>query len=171
MKSVYLTFLTTMAMVTSLHASPRLGIATTVSDTVACVTFGGAPVPPGTYVFFVFFSPPRVVDGVVGSPVKGSCNSAGPQEGQAYGARMRYGVGQKDELSVCVDDPTARVQYVDGEFVVMTKDTVNPLRFESCTSHEGVHLSAWRGNRKTWDGYWYLGYDVEPSCPDEEGKD
>ncbi len=43
--------------------------------------------------------------------------------------------------------------------------------FRSCTSSEGVHLSVWTGaplrGARRWHAYYYLGYDVEPSC--EEG--
>src|SRR5262249_39280448 len=148
----------------------RLGAAT-LQDSLACVTFTGEPLRAGTHLYFILFSPPRVVDGVLGSPVKKPCNPASPEDGQAYAALLRYKMSETGELAIAVDDPTARVEYVDGEFVVKTKDTVNPLRFESCTSHEGVHLSAWRGNRRTWEEYWYLGYDVEPTCPDAEGKE
>jgi len=46
--------------------------------------------------------------------------------------------------------------------------------FRSCTSNEGLHLTAWRGKaltgRRVWHQYFALGYDVEPSCvpPDYE---
>lgn len=46
--------------------------------------------------------------------------------------------------------------------------------FRSCTSSEGVHLTVWkgpplRGTRK-WHYYYYLGYDVEPSCTKRDTK-
>jgi len=49
------------------------------------------------------------------------------------------------------------------------------LRFRSCTSSEGLHLSAWPSagvaGRASWHGYVYLGYDVEPTCTDAEMRD
>lgn len=40
--------------------------------------------------------------------------------------------------------------------------------FRSCTSTEGVHLTVWAGkpleSRRTWHSYYYLGYDVDPTC-------
>ena len=40
--------------------------------------------------------------------------------------------------------------------------------FRSCTSNEGLHLTAWTGKaltgRRVWHQYFALGYDVEPSC-------
>jgi hypothetical protein len=160
-----------MLFASAVQASPRLGAATVRADSTACVSFRGEPMPPGVHLYFILFSPPRVVDGTLGQAAQKACNPAVPQEGQAYDVRLRYAVSDTDELAIAVADPTARVEFIDGEFVVHTKDTVNPLEFERCTSHEGVHLSAWRGSRRTWEEYWYLGYDVEPTCPDEEGKD
>lgn len=40
--------------------------------------------------------------------------------------------------------------------------------FRSCTSQEGLHLTLWDGDplssARIWHVYFYLGYDVEPSC-------
>jgi hypothetical protein len=44
--------------------------------------------------------------------------------------------------------------------------------FRLCTSHEGVHVTAWAGepltSRRVWHRYHYLGYDVDPSCTHAE---
>jgi len=45
------------------EASPRLGAAT-LQDSLACVTFTGERLRAGTHLYFILFSPPRVVDGV-----------------------------------------------------------------------------------------------------------
>ncbi|MCI0689673.1 MAG: hypothetical protein L0Y54_20920 [Sporichthyaceae bacterium] len=41
-------------------------------------------------------------------------------------------------------------------------------QFRACTSSEGLHLTAWSGtplqSTRIWHRYYYLGYDVEPSC-------
>jgi hypothetical protein len=42
------------------------------------------------------------------------------------------------------------------------------LRVRSCTSSEGLHLTLWAGtplkSRRLWHTYYYLGYDVTPTC-------
>ena len=47
-------------------------------------------------------------------------------------------------------------------------------RFRICTSMEGLHLTVWSGapltGRRRWHQYHYLGYDVEPSCEDADGR-
>jgi hypothetical protein len=40
--------------------------------------------------------------------------------------------------------------------------------FRDCTSNEGIHLTVWSGKplsgKRRWHFYYYLGYDVVPSC-------
>ncbi|MBI1920337.1 MAG: hypothetical protein HYS23_04560 [Geobacter sp.] len=40
--------------------------------------------------------------------------------------------------------------------------------FRSCTSNEGLHLTVWAGEalktKRLWHEYYYLGFDIEPSC-------
>lgn len=43
-----------------------------------------------------------------------------------------------------------------------------PYTFRVCASAEGLHFTAWQGRRRVWHEYYYLGYDVEPNCSDEE---
>jgi hypothetical protein len=47
-----------------------------------------------------------------------------------------------------------------------------PVFFRSCTSADGVHLTAWRGTplkgTRIWHQYYYLGQDLEATCT---GKD
>lgn len=49
------------------------------------------------------------------------------------------------------------------------------LSFRSCTSMEGIHFTIWRGEaltgKRLWHDYYYLGYDTEPTCKDEDFKD
>lgn len=47
--------------------------------------------------------------------------------------------------------------------------------FRSCTSYEGLHLTVWAGDalksKRLWHEYYYLGYDLEPSCNPADYKD
>jgi hypothetical protein len=49
------------------------------------------------------------------------------------------------------------------------------VRVRTCTSSEGLHLTLWSGQplkgRRLWHAYYYLGYDVEPSCRPEDYRD
>jgi len=47
--------------------------------------------------------------------------------------------------------------------------------FHACTSSEGVHLTVWTGKPleglRKWHYYYYLGFDVEPTCKEAETKE
>nr|ART40845.1 L810 [uncultured bacterium] len=49
------------------------------------------------------------------------------------------------------------------------------VAFSACASTEGVHLNVWMGKahtgKKLWHRYYYLGYDVEPTCTEADFKE
>jgi hypothetical protein len=52
--------------------------------------------------------------------------------------------------------------------IVLTTASEKQVYFRSCTSSEGIHMSAWldeplKGER-LWHLYYYLGYDLESTC-------
>ena len=152
-------------------AAPRIGSVRMGPDTSACVTFRAEDVRIGNRLLIVLFSPPRIVDGVVQRVNKGSCNRIMELPGTAYQVALRHPIGEEGELGIAVLDATARAEYADGEFVVYTKGASSPLAFRSCASHEGIHLWTLRASRETWREYWYVGFDLEPTCPDVETKE
>ena len=50
-----------------------------------------------------------------------------------------------------------------------------PEVFRLCTSSEGLHLTVWSGDPlkgiRRWHRYYYLGYDVEPTCEEPDYKE
>lgn len=50
----------------------------------------------------------------------------------------------------------------------------SPELFRACTSTEGVHLTVWTGTppqgTRRWHRYFYLGYDVDPTCSEAETR-
>ena len=152
-------------------AAPRLGVAVVQADGSACVTFRGAPVRAGEKILLILFSPPRVVDGDVRGKSPAPCDKTLIGDAQAYRVQLRHSMGGSEELGIAVFDAGARAEYRDGEFVVHTREARTPLNFRQCASDEGVHLTAWRGNRRTWHEYWYVGFDLESTCTDEETRE
>ena len=149
-------------------ASPRLGVAVLRPDSTGCVTFRNELRKPGDHLLLILFSPARIVDGVITGPSEESCKEAADQEAQGYVCALRYPISNQEEVGVAIYDPTARAEYSDGEFLVYTQGARAPLRLRQCFSHEGLHLTAWRDNRRTWHEYWYLGFELEPNCTEEE---
>ena len=49
------------------------------------------------------------------------------------------------------------------------------VRARSCASSEGLHLTLWAGvpleGARLWHVYYYLGYDVEPTCQPRDYRD
>ncbi len=68
------------------------------------------------------------------------------------------------------DRPTGRTDA--GEVTVHLDDLRPDARARTCTSSEGVHLTVWSGtpleSERLWRKYYYLGYDVEPTCEDRD---
>ena len=147
-------------------ASPRLGAALLKPDTTACAAFRGDVLHAGDHVFLFALNPPRLVDGWVVASSPEPCNTT--LDAPAYVVRLRRPLSDMPEPGIALLDPSARVEYANGEFIVRTAGAAAPLQFRQCTSQEGLHLTAWRGNRRTWHEYWYLGYDVEPTCSEKE---
>jgi hypothetical protein len=54
-------------------------------------------------------------------------------------------------------------------------DSRDSVSFRACSSMEGLHFSAWMGGalkeKQVWHRYYYLGYDVEPTCKDRDFKE
>lgn len=40
------------------------------------------------------------------------------------------------------------------------------LSFQHCSTTEGIRFTVSRADRSVWTGYYYRGYDVDPTCPD-----
>lgn len=51
---------------------------------------------------------------------------------------------------------------------IATTDTtgIASLSFSYCMTSEGVSFRASKGNEVLWQGYYYLGYEMEPTCGD-----
>ena len=68
-----------------------------------------------------------------------------------------------------------RIQDSDGTVTLELSEEFHDAQVRSCSSREGVHLSAWSGtplkSRRLWHLYWYVGYEIEPSCEDADFRD
>lgn len=47
-------------------------------------------------------------------------------------------------------------------------DNANKLTFDYCTTSEGISFSVLKAKEKIWEGYYYLGYDSEPTCSEQD---
>jgi hypothetical protein len=89
-----------------------------------------------------------------------------------------------DSMMYSVDAPDDTIGYRGVPIIILGKlavprtrgDTVSLViepgraawQFRTCASEEGIHATAWSGtplsSARRWHAYYYLGYDVEPTC-------
>jgi hypothetical protein len=101
------------------------------------------------------------------------CGPANSAQGQAAYS-LADGSLDADKIYVAVVGREIDLRLVAGQ-VRGKIGAGQEIAFRSCSSHEGIHFSAWAGGapkeKRVWHAYYYLGYDVEPTCTDPEFKD
>ena len=72
------------------------------------------------------------------------------------------------DIGIGVIGAPSRCRIDDGRVRCDLEGDGTPGYFRFCTSNEGVHLTAWSGTPpegvRRWHAYYFLAYDVEPSC-------
>jgi hypothetical protein len=154
--------------------TPRFGVVASEGG-VACLAMGGPRLTAGEPIVVVTPDEPQrlfpaQVQGPLGTPGEGACATLQRAlvDGPYYritGFPPRSGqpgpiaVAILGQVQVVLTTAAGRLTYGRGN---------GPISVRSCSSREGVHLTAWAGTplrgRRLWHAYWYLGYDVEPSC-------
>lgn len=61
------------------------------------------------------------------------------------------------------------INYEQKKNLIYTDINQNKLleNYGSCTTQEGIQFYIQENNQVIWDDYYYLGYDIEPSCRQE----
>lgn len=131
----------------------------------ACLTTAPG-VTPSTTVAVIMIPDGRIIAAAVTGAGESCPGDVSGFEGVSY--RLSSSEIEAGEIGVAVL-PNAPV-IIDGR-TDLDADGVRES-FRMCTSHEGVHVTAWAGepltSRRVWHRYHYLGYDVDPSCTDVE---
>jgi hypothetical protein len=163
------------ALVVCFHAAAQkpnaesLGIAA-LQGTDACVAFPGAELStPQSVRIVVDGAPQRLVTGTVTSQIAQPCRALENAlvSGPYYSLQLDPGNDLSLDIGIVLPARTWAVA-MRGRGAVATGRGRKNVTFRSCTGNEGVHLTAWSGDplkgRRIWHEYFYLGYDVEPSC-------
>jgi hypothetical protein len=160
-----------MAGLAAGEGQPRFGVAA-ISGTTACLASPGTPPADGTAVTLVVADKPqRVYRALVRARVAACTRlERAGIEGPYYEIAGPPAAGETPMAVAILGSVGATVANDVAE--VTLGATGEPVMVRACSSHEGVHLTAWRGKplegRRLWHAYWYLGYDVEPSCTDKD---
>jgi len=91
--------------------------------------------------------------------------------GPFYELGLDAGANSPPGLAIAVLG-TVNARLVGGEFRLHLDARYRAARVRSCSSQEGLHLTLWSGEPlksvRLWHSYWYLGFDVEPNCREED---
>ncbi len=112
---------------------------------------------------------PEVRRGKIAAKLAAPCDQANQLVGESS---YQLEAGKLDKARIYF----ALAGRVDGMRVagaeVKTRFANRDLVFRSCTSTEGFHFSIWSGTKlkeqEIWRRYFYLGYDVEPTCAERD---
>jgi len=138
-----------------------------------------AALAPGTPVTVVFTGAPQhFTVGRLGLRKKIPCippSPSPPADSMQYTVEIPHDTLDRRGIPIVIlgDVPTPQQH---GDTVTIATERVGPpVRFRDCASNEGLHATAWAGvplaSLRVWHAYYYLGYDVDPTCSEAESAD
>jgi hypothetical protein len=153
------------AWILKANAATLLGVAVR-QGTAICLYLADTGPPPRASVTIVTMDTPQTLvrAGLAGS-AKACPDSVTPHMA-AFSLALTSGTLAEHVASVAILAP-GPVRIDKGAAVWSWNGAVT---FRSCTSADGVHLTAWRGGARLWHAYYYVGQDLEPDCTDAESK-
>ena len=154
-------------------ATVQPGVADTLRDGRLCVSLPGSPLTEGTPVTLVQMNPPQSATVVLIARPVDMCETltragfAGPY----YLAAPPSPNGFETGLWLAIRG-RASTRANAGVVTLDLGPANRTAQARSCTSSEGLHLTLWAGvplnSTRLWHAYYYLGYDVEPSCDERD---
>lgn len=149
----------------------QFGVAEIQPPVSACVTLPVDDLPSGASVFVVLFTqPPRVLPGRIALKRNEPCPGRADAPGTSYTVPLESAAPVEHELGIAVTG-SERGPSIEQGTAVLKLDGGRGVSFHRCASTEGLHLSVRREGRTIWHRYYYLGYDVEPTCSEREGRE
>jgi hypothetical protein len=140
-----------------------------------CIAAGVSKLTVGHPVTVVLLSKPqRLVHGSVTNKLASRCKEfkKTDQFGPFYEVSIN---GEKVEegLGILIGKAISSTQTSDGRILATVDGTI--YEFSDCTSSEAIHLmvrsAAKSKNTLVWHDHFYLGYDVDPTCSNNESAE
>jgi len=82
---------------------------------------------------------------------------------------LEAGSVSSTDMGIGIVEPPASLAVVNGLAQVDLDQDGQSEVFSSCTTSEGIKFAVWTGKayqgQPRWSGYYYLGYDLQPTCP------
>ena len=146
----------------------QIGVAEIGATGDGCLSISNPTLRENQLIILVSLGKPqKVVEKRIVKKLEASCsiNTESPPDACFYA----FPVGKEHlEPAIAVVSGTADFKVVKGKVRADLNGDGTPESFRSCTSNEGLHLTVWAGealkSKRLWHEYYYVGYDVVPSC-------
>lgn len=154
-----------------------IGVAAASPDGQICVAMPAPPLAPGTAVTLI--QPDHrqaVLVAIIDRPVPACERLERALVPAPYYLARRTTTTASDSgtLWIALSGRLGTRRAGSGAIVVQLNAAYPNAQVRLCTSQEGVHLTVWAGaplkSRRLWHEYYYLGYDVEPSCEERDTR-
>ena len=156
--------------------SRNLGVATVSPNREACLTIKNRDLKPGQSFTLVWIATngamqsPEIRSATIRKSLPARCDPINSLPGDSA---YSFDTGTLDTTKIYIAVVTKPIELRTVGAQVRGKIGASPeIAFRSCSSLEGVHFSAWSGGalkgKRVWHSYYYLGYDVEPTCTDAD---
>jgi hypothetical protein len=166
------------APVAAIDISRDLGLFAANSQGNFCLLIKHGELKPGREVTLIWVPvegephKPEIHRGRILAKLAAPCDGNNAQaEDSSY--RLEAGKVDSGRIYIAVAAQPNNLRITGGELSARFGN--QELSFRSCTSTEGLHFSAWSGMRPkeqlVWQRYYYLGYDVEPTCVERDVKE
>ena len=166
------------APVAAIDVSRDFGLFAANSQRRFCLSIGNPELKPGRQITLIWVPvegephKPEIRRGKIIAKLAAPCDNANAQsDDSSY--RLEAGKIDSGRIYIAVAAQPNNLRITGGE--LSARFGVHELSFRSCTSTEGLHFSAWSGTRpkgqQVWRRYFYLGYDVEPTCAERDFKE
>lgn len=169
---------TTILSIQLAAAGAGIGVAVASKDGQICVAMPRPALAPGTALTLI--RPDGRQSVLVATIVRPAPACERLEEAMIPGpyylaATTRATGSDSGTLWVALSGRLATRRVGSGAIVVQVSADYPNVQVRPCTSHEGLHLTVWSGtpltSQRLWHQYYYLGYDVEPSCDDRDVRD
>jgi hypothetical protein len=146
----------------------QIGVAEIGATGNGCLTIPNSSLREKQAVKLVILGKPqKVIEKNIVKKLKTSCtkNTETPPDASFYS----FTVGKEHfDPSIAVVGAAGDFKVVKGKVRADLNGDGTSESFRSCTSTEGLHLTVWAEealkSKRLWHEYYYLGYDVVPSC-------
>jgi hypothetical protein len=146
------------------------------SGTFVCFSSKDTTLLAGTRATIVFTGfPQHSASGRIRSRGKLPCIPGPPMppmDSMQYVVEMPRDTSDRIGIPVVILGPVAKPEQRGDTVTIAIETAQPPIRFRTCASTEGLHATAWAGeplaSSRRWHAYYYLGYDVDPTCNESE---